>query len=138
MPKGKKQRAHTRTAALKRWQSSQPPSASQDDAPEPHLSVPASCHEAASSSSTAQELSHSESDPDSDFNPEEALKSDPEALLEEFVTDWVSGLPREDLYSVSLLLFHILKQDFQLLIGPASKIIASHLKRATRRSRSGG
>ena len=37
--------------------------------------------------------------------------------------------PGEDLYSLSLLLFHILRQDFQLLLGPASKIIASHLKK---------
>ena len=130
MPKRKRQRAHARAAALRRWQSSEPPSASQDDAQEPLLSVPESCDEAASSSSTDQELSHSESDSDPDFDPEEALRSDPEALLEEFVVDWVSSLPREDLYSLSLLLFHILKQDFQLLIGPASKIIASHLKKS--------
>ncbi len=69
----------------------------------------------------------SDSDGDATFDPLEALKNDPDALLEEFVSNWVASLPREDLYSLSLLLFHILMQDFQLLVYPASKIIGKYL-----------
>ena len=150
----KKQRAHLKAARHRRWKRSPTPSQPhspqptvpsleehQDDASHSHLTTTSYSHLPASfthhlslvapppsqppTSSTALDPS----DSDFDFDPEEALKSDPDALLEEFVADWVGSLPREDLYSLSLLLFHILQQDFQLLIGPASKIIASHLKK---------
>ena len=47
------------------------------------------------------------------------------------IYDWIASLPREDSYSLSLslLLFRILKQDFQLHNGPSLKIIAHHLKK---------
>ena len=66
---------------------------------------------------------------DSDFDPEEEMKLDPGAMTEEFTADWIASLPRDDLYALSILLFHLLQQDFQLLIYPASKIIAKYLKK---------
>ena len=123
MPKLKKQRAHLKTSRVKHWQRPAQQAAvssiaiNTDDTSSSHLSDQSLMGQPSTSSAT------------SDFDPDEALKNDPDALLEEFVADWVSSLPREDLYSLSLLLFHILSHDFQLLIGPASKIIASHLKR---------
>ena len=75
------------------------------------------------------ESDHSESS-DTDFDPEEALRKDPEAMLGEFTADWVESLPRDDLYTLALLLFHILTQDFQLLITAASKIVAKYVNRS--------
>ena len=65
-----------------------------------------------------------------DFDSDEALTNDPEAMMEEFVTDWVSSLPRDDLYSLALLLFQVLTQDFQLMITAASKIVAKYVNRS--------
>ena len=45
---------------------------------------------------------------DSDFDPTEGLRSDPIAMMEEFCSDWIASLSREDVYSLSLLLFQIL------------------------------
>ena len=50
-------------------------------------------------------------------------------------TDWVSSLSRDDLYSLALLLFQVLTQDFQLMITSASKIVAKYVNR---QFRSGG
>ncbi len=69
--------------------------------------------------------SDGEDNPTFDFA--KSLKKDQDALLEEFANNWIASLPREDLYSLALLLFHILKQDFQLLIYPASKIRSKYL-----------
>ena len=41
---------------------------------------------------------------DDDFDVEEALKVDPDAMKEEFTGDWVASLCRDVLYSLSLLL----------------------------------
>ena len=71
--------------------------------------------------------SDSSSSSDSDFDPTEGLKSDPVAMMGEFCIDWIASLSREDVYSLSLLLFQILQQDFLLLIGPAAKIIGKYL-----------
>ncbi len=73
--------------------------------------------------------SDSGSDSSSYFDPEKELKKNPAALLKEFVDDWIASLPREDLFSLFLLLFHIFTEDFQLLLGPSSKLIARHLNR---------
>ena len=54
---------------------------------------------------------------------------EPDAMIEEFAADWVASLPRDDLYALSLLLFHILQQEFQQLIYPASKIIGRVLNK---------
>lgn len=62
-----------------------------------------------------------------DFDPAEALKCNPTALLEQFVLDWLSSLPRDDRYALSLLLFHIFQQEFLLLVGSSAKIIAKYL-----------
>ena len=43
----------------------------------------------------------SDSDTDSDFDPDESLKDDPVALIEEFTADWISALSRDDLYSLT-------------------------------------
>ena len=64
---------------------------------------------------------------DTYLDQEEALRKDPEAMLGEFTADWVESLPRDDLYALALLLFHILTQDFQLLITAASKIVAKYV-----------
>ncbi len=45
----------------------------------------------------------------------------------EFCSDWIASLSREDFYSLSLLLFQVLQQDFLLLVGPAAKIIGKYL-----------
>ena len=79
-----------------------------------------------STSGTAQEDT---STSDSDFDPEQAILKDPDVMIEEFVADWVASLPRDDLYSLSLLLFHILKQEFSQLVYPASKVIGRALNR---------
>ena len=65
------------------------------------------------------------SDTDTDFDPEEALRKDPTAIIEEFCEDWVNCFTtyREDLYALSLLLFQILQQE---LVCPAAKIIAKY------------
>lgn len=60
--------------------------------------------------------SDSSSSSDSDFDPTEGLKSDPVAMMGEFCIDWIASLSREDVYSLSLLLFQILQQDFLLLL----------------------
>ena len=66
----------------------------------------------------------------SDFDVEEALKGDPEAMIEEITADWVASLTQDDLYSLSLLLLQVLTTYFQLLITAASKIIAKYVKRS--------
>ena len=71
----------------------------------------------------------SSSESDSRFYPDEALLKDPNAMIEEFAADWVVSLPRDDLYALSLLLFHILQQEFQQLIYPASEIIGRVLNK---------
>ena len=53
---------------------------------------------------------------DTDFNPEEALQCDPDAMLNEFSAD---SLTRDDEYSLALL-FSILQQDIQLMVTPAA------------------
>ena len=78
--------------------------------------------------SQVQESSGS-SQTDSDFDPEDALMSDPAAMIEEFTADWVASLPRDDLYALSLFLFHIFQQEFLLLVYPASKHIAKLLNK---------
>ena len=69
------------------------------------------------------------SESDSSFDPDGALLKDPDAMIEEFAADWVAILPRDDLYTLSLLLFHILQQEFQQLIYPASEIIGRVLNK---------
>ena len=70
----------------------------------------------------------SQSDPD--FDPEEALLKDPDAMIEEFVADWIATLPRDDVYALSLLLlFHVLQQEFLQLMYPASRIIGKVLNK---------
>jgi hypothetical protein len=66
---------------------------------------------------------------DMDFDPDEALLLDDDALIGEFIGDWVASLCREDVYSLSLLLFHVLRQEFLLQIYPASKLIAKYVNR---------
>lgn len=61
---------------------------------------------------------------DSYSDPTEAPRSDLEAVMREFCSDWITSLSREDLYSLSLFLFHVLQQDFLLLI---AKITAKYL-----------
>ena len=73
--------------------------------------------------------SGSSSESDSSFDLDEALLKDPNAMIEEFAADWVVSLPRDDLYALSLLLFHILQQEFQQLIYPASEIIGRVLNK---------
>ena len=82
-----------------------------------------------------QEVSDSSDD---DFDVDEALKVDPDALIEEFTADWVASLCRDDLYSLSLLLLQILTQDFQLKITAALNLLASTLSAHTKLLRSGG
>ena len=50
-------------------------------------------------------------------------------MIEEFVADWIATLPRDDLYALSLLLFHVLQQEFLQLVYPASKIIGKILNK---------
>ena len=45
---------------------------------------------------------------DSNFDIEEVLKWDPEAMIEEFTADWVASLTRDYLYSFLLLLLQVL------------------------------
>ena len=66
---------------------------------------------------------------DCDFDPDSSLLLDHDAMIGEFAEDWVASLRREDLYSLSLLLFHILRQEFLLQVYPASKIIAKYVDR---------
>ena len=146
MPKPKKQRAHLKKARLQRSVIKQGTSeASQSlstTLPTPGTVSPATStltdppasaslidQPLSSDSQPSTDASDSDGDSDPTFDPLEALKNDPDALLEEFVSNWVASLPRDDVYSLSLLLFHILKQDFQLLIYPASKIIAKYLNK---------
>ena len=75
------------------------------------------------------EETESSSQSDSDFDPEDALLKDPDGMIEEFAADWIATLPRDDLYSLSLLLFHILQQEFLQLVYPASKIIGKVLNK---------
>ena len=49
---------------------------------------------------SSSENDHSESS-DTNFDPKEALRKDPEALLGEFTADLVEFLPRDDLYSLN-------------------------------------
>lgn len=84
-------------------------------------------HYLTSSETQSEPSSSSDLNSDSDFHPDLELKKDPEAMIEEFAEDWVASLPREDQYAFSIVLFHILQQDFQLLIYPASKIIAKYI-----------
>lgn len=136
MPKLKKQKLHLRMASLARGQKKSkkseaalsPPSSSSstqgvtlplEGADQPSTSGLGSNTEEYSSSSTS----------DSDFDPEESIKSDPLAMMEEFTADWIATLSRDDLYSLSILLFYIFQQDFQLLVYPASKIIAKYINR---------
>ena len=51
------------------------------------------------------EIPSSDSDTDTDFDPEEALQCDPDAMLNEFCADWIASLTRDDQYSLALLLF---------------------------------
>ncbi len=67
---------------------------------------------------------------DTDFNSDEALKNDPDAMIEEFTADWFASLPRDDLHSLSLLLFQILTNDVQLMITATSKIVAKYVNRS--------
>ena len=76
------------------------------------------------------EATEGSSQSDSDFDPEDALLKDPDAMIEEFVANWVATLPRDDLYALSLLLFHILQQEFLQLVYPASTIIVKVLNRS--------
>ena len=62
---------------------------------------------------------------DSDFDFEDALASDPSALFSEFVGEWVSSLTRENVYSLAMLLMHMLHEEFQIFIIPASKGICT-------------
>ncbi len=72
---------------------------------------------------------------DSDFDPGEALRKNPAAMIEKFSADRVTSLPREDLY---LLLFQILlQQEFLLLAGPAAKMLSTSTG-TTRQFKSGG
>ena len=136
MPKGKKRNAHLAVARSKRsYESTQPVVStssqaatvldSTDESPLPSSS--ASAPTAAMLLSDQPLLANSDSD--SDFDPENKLKKDPAALLKEFIDDWIASLAREDLFSLSLLLFHILTEDFQLLLGASSKIIGRHVNK---------
>ena len=125
MPKVKKQKAHLRRA---RQQLSDKRQKSPETDPV-ELEQP---EDQPSTSGVAPEVEEIEgsSQSDSDFDPEDALLKDPDAMIEEFVADWVATLPRDDLYALSLLLFHILQQEFLQLVYPASKIIGKVLNRS--------
>ena len=71
----------------------------------------------------------SSSESDSSFDADDALLKDPDAMIEEFVADWVASLARDDVYALSLLLFHVLKQEFLRCVYPAFKIIGRVLNK---------
>ena len=86
MPKLKKQRAHLKTSRVKHWQRPAQQAVSSiaintDDTSSSHLSNQSLMGQPSTSSAT--------SDSDSDFDPNEALKNDPDALL----VYWKSLLP---------------------------------------------
>ena len=66
---------------------------------------------------------------DTDYDSEESLTSVSVSMIDEFCADRMTSLPREDTYALSLLLFHILQQNFQLLVYPSSKIIAKYVNK---------
>ena len=129
MPKLKKQRQHLRGLREKTSSNSSKSTVSAPpppSVPPPPPSVPETEEQEQSSTTgiTQEHPAESLSTSDSDFDPEEALNNDPTAMLEDFVMDWAASLPRDDVYSLALLLFHILQQDFQQL---NSKLIAKWL-----------
>lgn len=87
-----------------------------------------SSSEQSSTSSVASLVENLISDTsDSEFDLDEALKSDPEAMMEEFTADWIAS---DDLYPFALLIFQVLTHHFQLMITAASKIVVKHVNRS--------
>lgn len=124
----KKQKAHLRKARLQLSKSQQKTGGAESVVVVPSPADPDNQPTTSGLASQVQESSGS-SQTDSDFDPEDALMSDPAATIEEFTADWVASLPRDDLYALSLFLFHIFQQEFLLLVYPASKHIAKLLNK---------
>ena len=128
MPKVRKQKVHLNRARQQRAEKRQKTRETEFQNPvvieQPQEDLPST----SGVGSHVQE-SGSSSESDSSFDPDEALLKGPNAMIEEFAADWVVSLPRDDLYALSLLLFHILQQEFQQLIYPASEIIGRVLNK---------
>ncbi|MCG8622252.1 MAG: hypothetical protein MJE68_09695 [Proteobacteria bacterium] len=141
MPKVKKQNIHLRRARQQLAEIRQKPPETDPVEPTPDqpstetdpLELKQPTEDQPSTSGVAPEADSEEtegsSQSDSDFDPEDALLKDPDAMIEEFVADWIATLPRNDLYALSLLLFHVLQQEFLQLVYPASKIIGKILNK---------
>ena len=65
------------------------------------------------STTTFESATFSEDDSGSDFDFESALAGDKSAMFREFVGEWVSSLTRENVYSLTMLLFHMLHEELQ-------------------------
>ena len=141
MPKVRKQKAHLNRArqqrAVNRKKTHRQEKESHNpvvtEQPEDLPSTSEICSQVQESSASGlgsqTQESGSCSESESSFDPDEALLKDPDAMIEEFAADWVASLPRDDLYALSLLLFHILQQEFQQLIYPASENIGRVLNK---------